>query len=109
MFAQAVSVSPLNCFSGEFLRKSFLATKQQFSCLINRSRERKDNSEENYNGSHASSQRRNDHIFSPVEILPTENVSVPEETLLVQPVLAVVTADTVDVPLFVQHSQQESL
>ena len=49
IFAEAISVPPviLNCFSGEFLQKSFLATKQQFSCLINRSRERKDNSEEN--------------------------------------------------------------
>ena len=47
--------------------------------------------------------------FSPVEILPTENVSVPEETLLVQLVLAVVTSHTVNVPLFVQHSQEESL
>ena len=114
IFAEAISVPPviLNCFSGEFLQKSFLATKQQFRCLINRSRERKDNSEENYNGSSASSHKRNDENsshFSPVEIFPTENVSVPEETLLVQAVLAVVTADTVDVPLFVQHSQQESL
>ena len=45
----------------------------------------------------------------PVEILPAEDVSVPEETLLVQVVLAEVTADTVHVPLFVQNSQQEPL
>ena len=110
MFAQAVSVSPLNCFSGEFLRKSFLATKQQFSCLINRSRERKDNSEENYNGSDASlSQGEKKRKLSPVEILSTEDVSVPEETLLVQLVLTVVTSDTVNMPLFIQHCEEESL
>ena len=47
--------------------------------------------------------------FSPVEIFSTENISVSEETLLVQLFVAVVTADTVNVPLFVQHRQQESL
>ena len=89
----------LNCFSGEVvLQESFLAPKHQFSCLIRRGKERKDNSEENYNGGRDS---------LPVEVLPTEDVAVPEEALLVELLVTVVTPHALDVPGLVQHRQQE--
>ena len=61
------------------------------------SRERKDKSVKNYNEAEG----------LPVEVLPTEDVAVPEETFLVQLVPTVVTPDALHVPRLVQDRQQE--
>ena len=45
--------------------------------------------------------------FSPVEILPAENVSVSEEAFLVEKFLTMMTADTINMPLFFQDGQQK--
>jgi hypothetical protein len=47
------------------------------------------------------------HIWPPVEVLLAEDVSVPEEALVVEQLLAGVAADALGVPLLVQHRQQE--
>ena len=66
----------LNCFSGELSSTGIFSGYKTAIFVFNQptSRERKDKSVENYNEAEG----------LPVEVLPTEDVAVPEEALLIQ-------------------------